>query len=442
MKILLSLSRRLVPLLIAAGALAVLVFEVGAAGASPATGPPIDPQSPAEGAAVEASGEALKVTFSCPQFVYEEGEKEEIEVLPPEEGGKEKEKGGGEEGEESEEGGEEGEEILPPPIIVVGPPTLGGAENYAVHFSASAAVNASGQLGTTGFGEAGEGESEAIKGSNAQCGSELELPTKPFPATLYEGRIYWQPYRESTVVPDGIEVGPVHSFVVVPHVELPELLFREQVFAGYLTKVFFGYEAELEGAVVELQEWDGTAWTKVAEAPGSNRGENAFYLKPKKAGRHLFRPVVTSGSMAGPLPLEYVSKVVRKPTKARVTSAADDGVYVAANAKEREEWPIEMSVSGGGTTLKNLKVEAETTCKGPTKSQNVKLEVPAVMKHAKIAPDGTVFGVTETSGPEVWTVTLVGSLFQGRFQGELLTSRTNCTGYRTIDAVLKKTEKK
>jgi hypothetical protein len=423
MKFLRSSSRRLVLLLIAAGALAVLVLEVGAAGASPATGPPIDPQSPGEAATVQASGEALKVTFSCPQFVYELGEEEEIEVAPPVP--------------------PEEEEEATPPIIVIGPPTLGGAENYAVHFSTSPTVNpATGQLGTSGFDEAGEGESEAIKGSNAQCSSELELPSKPFPATLYEGTVYWQAYRESTVVPDQIEVGPVRSFKVVPHIEEPEVLFREQVFAGYLTKVFFGYEAELGGAVVELQEWDGTAWVKVAEAPGSNRGENNFYVKPKKPGRHLYRPVVTAGSMAGPLALEYVAKVVRKPSKTRVTSAADDGAYVAANAKEREEWPIEMTVAGGGTVLKNLKVEAETTCKGPTKAQDVKLEIPAVLKHAKIAPDGTVFGVTETSGPEVWTVTLVGSLFQGRFQGELSTSRTNCTGYRTIDAILKKSVKK
>ncbi len=429
MKILRSSSRRLVLLLIAAGALAGLVLGAGGAGASPATGPPIAPQSPGEGASVEASAEALKVTFSCPQFVLEEGEV--IEEPPEEEGG-------------IEEGGEggEGEEVTPPPPVpVVGPPTLGGAENYAVHFSTSPTVDASGQLGTTGFGEAGEGEAEAIKGSAALCSSELELPTKPFPATLYEGRIYWQAYRESAVVPDAIEVGPVRSFVVVPHVEEPELAFREQVFAGYLTRVFFGYEAELEGAVVELQEWNGSAWTKVAEAPGSNRGENSFYLKPKKPGRHLFRPVVNAGSMAAPLALEMVAKVVRKPTKARVTSAADDGAYVAANAKEREEWPIEMSVAGGGTVLKNLKVEAETTCKGPTKAQDVKLEIPAVLKHAKIAPDGTVFGVSETAGPEVWTVTLVGTLFQGRFQGELTTSRTNCKGYRTIDAILKKSVK-
>ncbi|HEY2054696.1 MAG TPA: hypothetical protein VGH14_12250 [Solirubrobacterales bacterium] len=407
--------------MIAAGALTALVLEVGAAGASPATGPPIAPESPAEGVAVEAGGEALKVTFSCPQFVLEEGETEEIEVLPP----------------------EEEPEAEPPPIIVVGPPTLGNAENYAVHYSTSPTVNAAtGQLGTAGFGEAGEGEAESIKGSNALCSSELELPTKPFPATLFEGRVYWQAYRESAVVPDKLEVGPVRSFVVVPHVEKPEVLFREQVFAGYLTKILFSYEAELEGAVIELQELQGTTWTKVAEAPGSNSGENNFYVKPKKAGRHVFRPVVTSGSMAAPLALEEVAKVVRKPTKQRVTSAADDGAYVAANAKEREEWPIEMSVSGGGTTLKNLKVEAETTCKGPTKAQNVKLEIPAVLKHAKIAPDGTVFGVSETAGPEVWTVTLVGSLFQGRFQGELSTSRTNCIGFRTIDAVLEKSIKK
>jgi hypothetical protein len=92
--------------------------------------------------------------------------------------------------------------------------------------------------------------------------------------------------------------------------------------------------------------------------------------------------------------------------------------------------------------LRNLSLEAETTCKGPTKAQNVKLEVPAHLRNAKIAPDGTVFGVTKTSGPEEWTVTLTGSIFQGRFQGELSTAHANCTGYRTIDAVLQKPTKK
>src|SRR5271156_1736672 len=122
MRFLRSSSRRLVLPLIAAGALAVLVLEVGAAGASPATGPPIEPQSPGEGASVEAGAEALKVTFSCPQFVYEQGELIEEEAEEPEE-------------EESEEG-EGGEEkvIPPPPAPVFGPPTLGGSENYAVHF--------------------------------------------------------------------------------------------------------------------------------------------------------------------------------------------------------------------------------------------------------------------------------------------------------------------
>src|SRR6185437_10776020 len=160
MEILRSSSRRLVLLLIAAGALAVLVLEAGGAGAAPATGPPIAPQSPGEGAAVEASAEPLKVTFSCPQFVYEAGElieEEEIEgPQKPEEGPKP------EEPEEEEMGAVDEKPTLPPPPVF-GPPTLGGSENYAVHFSTSSTVNpATGQLGTSGFGEAGEGESEAI----------------------------------------------------------------------------------------------------------------------------------------------------------------------------------------------------------------------------------------------------------------------------------------
>jgi hypothetical protein len=418
MKILPRFSRRLVPLLIAAGAIVGLVMAVGSAGASPATIPPIEPQSPADGSSVEASEEALHVTFSCPSFVFEEGELIEEE--------------------ESEEEEEEGEEA-PPIEPIFGPPVLGGAEEYAVHFSTSPAVNSAGQLTTAGFGEAGEGEAETIKPTKTSCVSEIELPATPYPATLYEGRIYWQAYRESAVVADEVEVGPVRSFVVVPHVEEPELIFREQVFAGYLTKIGFAAESELGGSLVELQEWSGKAWTKVGEAPGSNLGENSFYLK-LKAGRHTFRPVVTGGG--APVPLEATAKAVRKPSKQRITSGADDGAYVAANANEREEWPITFSVAGNGTTLKNLKLEAETTCKGPTKAQDVKIEVAAVLKNAKIAPDGTVFGVTKTAGPETWTVTLVGSLFHGRFQGELSTARTNCTGFRTIDAILKSSLKK
>lgn len=404
--------RRLIPLSIAAGAIVAVALQVATAGASPATSPPIDPQSPAEGAIVGASSEGLKVQFSCPSFVSEEGE-----VL------------------EEESEGEEGE-IIPP---VIGPPVLGGPEEYGVHFSTVSTVAKSGQLGTTGFGEAGEGEAEPIKPANVNCTSELELPTAPYPAALYEGRIYWQAFRGCARCADGVEVGPVRSFVVAPNIEEPEMIFREQIFAGYLTKVWFGYEAELGGAVVMLQEWEGSAWKTIAEAPGSNRGENTFFVKVKRAGHHLFRPLVVGGGPA--LGLEPAVKVIRKPTRQRVTSAADDGAYVAANAKEREEWPISFSVRGNGTVLRNLQLEAETTCKGPTKAQDVKTEVSAFLRNAKIAPDGTVFGVTKSAAPEEWTVTLTGSIFHGRFQGELTTSYKNCTGYRTIDAILKSSVK-
>jgi hypothetical protein len=445
---------RLVPLLVALAALASLVVAVGSAGATTATSPPIEPLIPSENAGVQASGEPLAVTFTCPVFAAEEGEViEEPEEEAAEETTKERKERAEREVEEAEEQEvrekeeeegvefpEEPEEEVVPPIVLHEPPVLGGGEEYGVHFSTSFATDKFGQLGTAGFGEAGEGSSEPIKGSAAQCSSELELPTKPVPAALYEGRIYWQVFRESAFGENGVEVGPVHSFMVYPFIEEPELIFREQIFAGYLTKVAFSYEAELGGAVVQLQEWENGAWKTIAEAPGSNGGENFFFVKLKKAGRHVFRPLVLGG--AQPQGLESEAKVVRKPTKQRVTSAAEDGNYLAASAKEREEWPIEFSVKSNGTELRNLNVEAETTCKGPTKAQDVKLEVPAHLRNARIAPDGTVFGVTKSAAPEEWTVTLTGSIFQGRFQGELSTSRANCKGYRVIDAVLQKPTKK
>jgi hypothetical protein len=423
----LPLFRRLVPLLAAAAALLVLVLEVGSAGAAPAASPAIVPQSPPEGAGVAASSEPLTVAFSCPSFVYEEGE-----LIEPEEP---------EEPEEEEEEEGEGEEEVEPPAPVFGPPVIGGSEEYGVHFSTALVVNGAGQLPTTPFGEAGEGSAEAIKGSNGLCESEIELPKAPNPATLYEGKIYWQPYRESAVSADGVEVGPVSSFVVYPHIEEPELTFREQIFAGYLTQVGLGYEAELGGAVVQLQIFEGSAWKTIAEAPGSNRGENSFFIKVKQAGHHLFRALVLGAGGKPQVGLEPVAKAIRAPTKARVTSAADDGAYVAANAKQREESPIAFTIKGGGTVLRNLQLEAETTCKGPTKAQDVTIEIPAHLPNAKIAPDGTIFGSFETAGPEVWTVTLYGSIFQGRFQGELSISHANCTGYRTIDAILKSSVK-
>jgi hypothetical protein len=431
MKIGPSFSRRLIPLLTALGALAALVFAVGPAGASPTTGPSIEPQSPPEAASVAATEEPLKVTFACPSFVYEAGE------VIEEEGETEEEI---EEREELEE--ETGEVIppLPPPAPIVIPPTMGGPEEYGVHFSVSPVVNSRGQIGTGGFGESGEGEAEAIKPAKTSCVSELELPAEPIPATLYEGKIYWQAYRESEAAPDGIEVGPVRSFTVHPNVEEPELIFREQVFAGYLTKVLFSYEAELPGAIAQLQEWTGGTWKSIAEAPGNKAGENSFFIKPAKAGLHRYRPLVVVPGRPG-LALEEETKAVRKVTKQRVTSGNDDGAYIAANAKEAEESPIDFTVGGNGTILRNLTAEAETTCKGPTKAQDVHIEVGARIAGAKIAPDGTVFGVTTTKGPEPWTVTLTGSIFHGRFQGELSTSHGNCTGYRVIDAVRNKAPK-
>jgi hypothetical protein len=435
---------RLVPLLVALAALTGLIVAVASADATTATSPPIEPLTPSENAGVQASAEPLAVTFTCPAFAAEEGEvieePEEEAVEETLEERKERAERELQQIKEEEEGVVFPEEEVVPPVVLREPPVLGGGEEYGVHFSTSFATDKFGQLGTTGFGEAGEGSSEPIKGSAAQCSSELELPTKPVPAALYEGRIYWQVFRESAFGENGVEVGPVHSFMVFPFIEFPELLFREQIFAGYLTKIGFSYEAELGGAVVQLQEWENGAWKTIAEAPGSNAGENSFYVKPKKAGRYVFRPLVLGG--AQPQGLESVSKVVRKPTKQRVTSAADDGSYLAASGKEKEEWPIEFSVKSNGTVLRNLDLEAETTCKGPTKAQDVKLEVPAHLRNAKIAPDGTVFGVTKSAAPEEWTVTLTGSIFQGRFQGELKTSHANCTGYRTIDAVLQKPKKK
>src|ERR1700761_3707171 len=152
---------RPVLLLAAVGAIAGLVLAVvGSAGAPPATDPSITTLSPSDGAAIAATEEPIGFSFSCRVFATEEGEPI-TEVIPPE---------------EEEEEGEEGE---PEEIEVPGPPVLGNYENYGVHFSTTPELDKNGQLTTAGFGEAGEGEAELVKGTADQCTSALEIPNTP-----------------------------------------------------------------------------------------------------------------------------------------------------------------------------------------------------------------------------------------------------------------------
>jgi hypothetical protein len=395
-------------LLLLGGAALVSLLVAAIASALPGD-PPIANQSPADGATVPAVAEGLKVTFSCPAYrtveevveIEEENEEEEIEII---------------------------EETIP---------VFGGSEEYGVNFSTSPALGADGRLTTTGFGEAGEGESEAVKGT-ANCSSELELPTSPNPAVLNSGRVYWQAFRECEGCASGYETGPVSSFVLVPKIEEAEINYVNHIFGGYLTKIHFFAEAELRGAKVLLQRWDGSAWETIAEEDGNNAGENNFYVT-LATGHQLLRPLLVGTGVS--LALEAKARTVRRP-KGSPPAPVEPGTWVVAGKSEPEEFPLSFKVTDGGTMLRGLNAAVEAICHAATPAGNVTIEAVSAIHHARIAPDGSVVGRTRSSGAIPSIVALTGNFYNGRFTGELTSAFANCTGFRQFEAVLQKPPKK
>jgi hypothetical protein len=396
-------------LLLLTGAALASLLVAAVAGALPGD-PAIVNQTPANGANVTAVAEGLKVGFSCPAY----RSAEEVVV--------------------SEEENEEGEIEKTEETIT----TLGGSEEYGVHFSTSAALGTDGRLTTAGFGEAGEGESEAVKGT-PNCTSELALPTAPNPAVLYSGRVYWQPYRECEGCKSGYETGPISSFVVVPTVEEAEINFENHTFGGYLTKVVFTAANELKGTTVQLQEWNGTEWATIASEPGNNAFFNSFFVK-LEPGHRLLRPVVVGTGVT--VALEEKARTVRKP-KGSPPAAIKTGIWeVAGSATTREEEPLTFKVTDGGTTLVGLVGYAEAICRGAVKTDVVTIESTAAIHKARIAPDGTVVARSASLGATPAIVTLTGNFYNGRFTGEINSTFANCAGFRQFEAVLAPPPKK
>jgi hypothetical protein len=377
---------------------AVLIGAALAPAASALPGDlPTSPLSPADGSSVPALGETIKVTFACPAY--------RLEVEFPEEAGE-----------------VEAEEAQPLRYV------LGGVENYGVVFSTTDAVAADGKLESTVKGEA-----TAIPGSS-NCSSEYSLPNSPNPTALAAGTVYWQGYRECTECVLGYEVGSISTFHLTPTDEAAELAYAQNVFGGLMTRVRFAGEASLKGAQVLLQRWNGSQWTTLAEEPGSESGENTFFVK-LGSGHQLLRPYVVGNGVA--LSLEAKSKTVRKAKRTGAV-VVSGGEYLDAVKEERKTLPLSFSVNRDGTELRGLSASVNAVCLAPTAAQNVTIEAKSSVQSARIAPDGGVVAHFTTTGATPSTVTLEGRFFNGRFVGVLSSSFLgNCFGNREFEAVKK-----
>lgn len=351
--------------------------------------PPIRTISPKSGETVPADDLGLNVSFSCPSYTKDvEGEDEDQKKV------------------------------------------AGTADDYSVHFSTSPKLGSDGVLGTAGFGDDGEGLVD-VAADKTTCSAELSLPSKPVPADLYRGTVYWQAYRDCDgCTPDEYEAGPVNSMVVTPNVEAPELTLQDHVYAGYLTEVGFSTGSDLTGATFVLQRITKGAWTEVQSAPADSGGEADFFTK-LAAGKTQLRVLIAAPGFE--LGLEPMKLTVRKPGGKSSVDAADEGLY-EVDAPERATAPAHFQVGEGGTVLSRLRARVPATCRAGGASATATAKVG--LRRARIAPDGTVVAEATTKGKTPAHVTLVGNLHDGHFSGELTTAYLNCTGSRGIEADL------
>lgn len=371
-------------------AAAVALAAFGAVASALPGDPPITTISPVNGASVPADDLGLNVTFSCPAYSKDvEGEDEDQKKI------------------------------------------AGTADDYGVHFSTGAAIGHDGLLTTAGFGDEGEGLVD-VAADKKTCSAELQLPSKPVPADLYRGAIYWQAYRACEgCTPDEYEAGPVNKMVVTPNVELAELTLEPHVYAGYLTKVEFSTASDLTGATFVLQRITKGAWTEIESAPADSGGEASFFTK-LAAGKTQLRVLVTAPGFE--LGLEPQKLTVRKPGGKSSVDGSDDGLY-EVDKPEGAKSPAHFKVEDDGTVLGGLHAQVVATCRssGITSVQAV---AKVALKRARIAPDGTVVAEATTKGRTPAHVTLVGNLHDRHFSGELTTAYLDCTGDRDFEADL------
>jgi len=199
----------------------------------------------------------------------------------------------------------------------------------------------------------------------------------------------------------------------------------ERVYAGYLAIFEFESQSSLSGAQVLLQRRGKTSWLTVVKARFRQRTELIAKLP---AGRQRLR--VRIETAAGTVDLPEQTLTVRRGGR-RATSGRDDGSYAARTPPPNST--LRFKVANDGTTLRDFKASLTAFCVGPTLSQNRFVEAFAVLGSARIAPDGAVTGLLETSSGA--RVLLTGRLRNRRFQGEVNMQFSTCSGSRKLDAV-------
>ena len=339
--------------------------------------PPIVALAPAEGAVVPANPAGIAVTFACPAYIREiYGETRDH----------------------------------------------GSFEDYDVRFSDAPALGPDGLLAAHPFGS--DAGARLSPTDAAACTATLDTYNTASSPEIVGGRVFWQAYRRCAGCPGGYETAPVRSFTIRPDVR-GTLKLPAGVYAGYLGVYRFDSPALLSGAQALLQRRGRTSWLTVAKERFSQKTD---FVAKLPAGRQRLR--VRIEAPGGAFDLAERTLTVRRGGR-RTTSVRDDGSYGAR--KPPSNSTLRFKVSRDGTIMRDFRASVAAFCVGPTLAQNRVIVAFAALRSARIAPDGSVTGLLETSSGA--RVLLTGRLRNRSFKGRVVTQFSTCTGSRDLDAV-------
>lgn len=266
-----------------------------------------------------------------------------------------------------------------------------------------------------------EAPAQPIAGT-PNCIASLPIPNTRGPSALYFGGVDWQVARRCPGCNGDWELGAVSWVILRPNIE-GTLAIPPRIYAGYLTRFTYTTVTDLSGASVGLQWFDPRhGWSDLGRTPFVPGQEMAFFAK-LPAGRRLLRIEAHSESdRVLQLGLPRQDVMVRKPGRRRATGHEDDGSYFSS---VYDPPVLRFQVVGAGHRLRRLKALVPITCAGappPTPTAT------AVIRSARIAPDGTVTARSPRAGGTSNYVTLTGSFRHHRFAGTVTTAFGDCSG--------------
>ena len=198
-----------------------------------------------------------------------------------------------------------------------------------------------------------------------------------------------------------------------------------KVYAGFGVIVPLALEGVPDGTTVRVLRRVGRGARKVGSATAlGGRGEASVTLPRGK--QTLLVDVRLGNESVVSLPRVVT---VRRPGAWKTGPQADDGSYAGRGRGLRS---VGFRIAGGGRTLKSFDAKVPLLCPGIVAGQFTTQIATAVVKRARIAPDGRFVAASSTRGG---TVRIRGRLRAGAVKGgRVEMSLGNCVGNSGFDA--------